>query len=134
MRRDSRRPVNDFLHSQLSCGDLRQRADEFADADQAAPGVSRRGGRRGDPGAAARPLAGDEGNEPRRVGEGFSRKPITAPFGPASSRSIPAAAKRLDADDFQQVVDLVRKRAEAIDQFGREASMSARSATEASLR
>ena len=35
---DSRRPVNDFLHSQLSCGDLRQRADEVADAHEAFSG------------------------------------------------------------------------------------------------
>ena len=52
----------------------------------------------------------------------LSRKPITAPFGPASTRSIPAvAAKLLDRNHFQQVVHLVRQRPEAVDQLGGEA-------------
>ena len=58
---------------------------------------------------------------------------MTAPFGPASTFSTLARRQSaLIVDDFEQVLDLLRQRAEAVDQLGGEgldlAAASSRSA------
>ena len=70
---------------------------------------------------AAGALLADEGDQALRIGEGVVAERQHRALRPGLDLlDIGAPAQRLDGDDLQQVLDLLRQRAEAVDQLGAE--------------